>query len=300
MANTDVVMRSANLEYIRQKMISIYNDSNINSHSYLLSTYEDTIDIYLADIQLLKQQIEQFRNRPITTIKQLHVKLIDINLRDQAGILGNLLTSNKKEEIYLIDYIKNTSTDKKKANTVGSFTILGSMTKKGRAQYEIRLYKQESNEPRSFWCSCPDHKFNSAKKGTCCKHICMIVCKVAKVLDPLFFETKKLTDAQYTNLLSKLESRETLLTENCRPSGMVFNKITKALTEDDICPICYDEFNTPALDQCSSEVALTQIPGVLSCPSCKNCMHQVCMEVWLENKDTCVFCRSDIWKNYKR
>ena len=72
----------------------------------------------------------------------------------------------------------------------------------------------------------------------------------------------------------------------CAPSSKAFHEITKVLTEDDLCPICYDD--------------MTISQGPLSCPCCKNCIHKVCMEVWLENKDTCVYCRSDIWKTYEK
>ena len=272
------------IEYIKQKLI-IASINDENDEDVKLLDYENAISEHEINIQEIKQLINQIRNRPIKTIKSLCNKLCNEGYIDQSIILGNLLSSNKKEETYLTNYEKNT--DKKTMNIVGTFTILGSMTKNKRSQYEIRLYNQESN--KSFWCSCPDHKFNSAKKGTCCKHVCMIVCKVAKILDINFFITKKLSIDQYNNLFEKLESRENILSDISMAyipqENEVFNKITKTLSEDDICPICYDDMN------------ISQ--GPLSCPSCKNCMHKLCMEVWLERKYTCVYCRSDIWKKYK-
>ena len=279
---------SANLDHIRKKMISIYNEPDTYNYNDHINEYENTLNIYQIDINLIKQQITNFHNRPVTSIKQLYHKITNL---DQASILSNLINPLKKDEVYLMDYVKNISTEKKKANLIGNFTILGSMTKKGRTEYDIKLFN--SNEPKSFWCSCPDHKFNSTKKGTCCKHICMIVCKVAKILDSNFFETKKLSEEQYNSLLIKLDSREILLTENCYPSDPAFQN-TKVLMDDDVCGICYDDLNV------FNDTSNTLSVKILSCPCCKNCTHQTCMEVWLENKDTCVFCRSDIWKNYNK
>ena len=63
-----------------------------------------------------------------------------------------------------------------------------------------------------------------------------------------------------------------------------FVENTKSLEETDVCPICYLDF--------------PDIKNLLSCPTCKNYVHDDCMNIWLKHAKTCVYCRSDIWKDY--
>ena len=116
------------IEYIKQKLII----ASINDEDVKLLDYENAISEHEINIQEIKQLINQIRNRPIKTIKSLCNKLCNEGYIDQSIILGNLLSSNKKEETYLTNYEKNT--DKKTMNIVGTFTILGSMTKNKRSQ----------------------------------------------------------------------------------------------------------------------------------------------------------------------
>ena len=36
----------------------------------------------------------------------------------------------------------------------------------------------------------------------------------------------------------------------------------------------------------------------LSCPDCNKFIHKKCMIEWLNKKENCIYCRSDIWTNY--
>ena len=36
----------------------------------------------------------------------------------------------------------------------------------------------------------------------------------------------------------------------------------------------------------------------LFCQTCGNVVHKKCIEKWLETNHNCIFCRSDIWKDY--
>jgi len=54
-----------------------------------------------------------------------------------------------------------------------------------------------------------------------------------------------------------------------------------------MCGICFNELN------------LDEIMAI--CPTCHNIIHLNCMRKWMNmGKDTCVYCRSSIWKNYKK
>lgn len=211
----------------------------------------------------------------------------------QQEALRKLLARDENSHVYLSKYETNTSTDRKKQGIQGTFTILGTMKKGVREEYEVKMYKPGASEKGTFWCSCPDHKFNSTKKNMCCKHICFLVCRVGKLYDPPFFETKQLTVEQFEAFKIKAENTQQLLSDLtiCRPNAHVtqdlFHSRSKPLGEDDLCPICYDDMHTCA------EV------DVLSCPGCTNYVHKRCMEVWLERHDTCVYCRSETWKHYR-
>ncbi len=206
----------------------------------------------------------------------------------QKRCLEKINMSWEKERIFLVNY-KAISEDK--SDIVGTFTMLGSLNAKGkREKYEIKLYKDGVNDKGSFWCSCPDHKFNSVKKNIVCKHICFLVCKIAKIFDIQFFNTKKFTSEHQNILLDKIQNIQDLILEGNvyqAPEKItvdLFTEKRKDIDEDDMCPICFDNINCRVL---------------LSCPKCKNYIHKECIEVWLESKHTCVFCRSDIWKSYK-
>jgi len=36
----------------------------------------------------------------------------------------------------------------------------------------------------------------------------------------------------------------------------------------------------------------------LSCPECNKFIHKECIDLWLDKKQNCVYCRSDVWENY--
>jgi hypothetical protein len=182
--------------------------------------------------------------------------------------------------------------DRKNPNVLGKFTVLGTYDfKKGsRNQYEIKLYKPNT-EKGSFYCTCPDHKFNSSKRGTVCKHITFLVCQVAKVMTRHFFETKFLTEKQTNDLIAKVSKgsdiwKDKLICREVKTLNLAsFHDNRKAKDEEDVCPICYDAYGDLEL---------------LSCPKCTNYVHEECMQVWMEKRKKCVYCSDTIWEYYDR
>jgi hypothetical protein len=153
---------------------------------------------------------------------------------------------------------------------------------------------------KSFECSCKDYKLHANKQKKVCKHICFIVCKFARIMDPHFFETKMLTREQFEHIVqsarllesdrSVFQKQETFSDCFMDLSGSVISKFTiliKPIMETDTCPICFDNFG--------SDQSL-----FVNCPDCHNVIHKQCINVWLEKKSTCVFCRSDVWTKYKK
>jgi len=225
-------------------------------------------------------------NGKIRTVEEL---IPFVNNEHQRDTLARLTRRSEAERLYLVDYAPNVSADRKKAHVQGAFTLLGSVNAKGeRSQYTVSFYK-DAAKPCPFWCTCPDHKFKSAKQGTMCKHISFIVLRYAKLMDPAIFANRTLTSEQHAKLCELLsrplkESADRGLVavgpENYEvPADRVF-------ADDDVCAICYE--------------ALSHDVKLCCCPTCTSALHGDCMALWLTRKDSCVMCRSECWKDYKK
>ena len=219
----------------------------------------------------------------------LNLNAILTNVHQQE-IINRITSDAEYAKVYLQNFIPNN--DPKKKTLKGTINILGNFNKQkgSREAYEVKVFE---NDPKgTFWCSCADHKFNSRKKNTICKHICFIVCKVLKVLQPYFFETKVLIPLHLTTLLGKFTDNS----DFWKDVKLVVksNDITidnfKIFPEHihDTCTFCYDDMTN------------ADKPKAVSCPLCKHCFHDECMDVWLESQSKCSFCSNDYWKYYKR
>jgi len=222
-----------------------------------------------------------FNSLAIKEPKSLNDLIHDISNPYQKDILERLLISNEESQIYLSEFDTNT----KKVTLLGTYNH----KKNKREAYEVKIY---DSGKCSFWCSCPYHKFKSSKENTVCKHICFLVCKIAKHYSTEFFESKIIDKDVLDTLIDKLNGNDIWKDKCvCKKLSLLkkdhFHNYSKEIEKDDMCPICYDEFN------------IHQLNGVISCPSCENYIHTECMNVWLERHNTCVYCRSDIWKYYK-
>ncbi len=233
---------------------------------------------------------EQTRLRQPTTVEEVLQRLEN---EYQKEILRKLTLRNEEDRMYLSSYERNTSTERKKQHIHGTFHVLGSVRKGTRDSYTVQFYKESSNPKGSFWCSCPDHKFNATRKNIVCKHIAFLVTRVGRFFSPEFFETKQLSTDQYSRMLEIIESSAVFQDNTlCRtvpttastsvPSKFLERK--KPIGAEDVCPICYDN--------------LVEESITVTCPACENNLHKECMEVWLERHDTCVYCRSHEWAQY--
>lgn len=197
----------------------------------------------------------------LTNIK--NDKQYDILLKLFSGYSGNM---------YLDDYIEEDDSVYIK--------ILGCRNSKGREKYTIKI------SDYSFNCNCKDFAYRCKKEQIVCKHISFLMCKVGKIFDYNFFDTRKLLDTQVNILKSIL--RNNVVWKNRELSikniNSEFNCDNKTFNHSDSCPICYEFFGDK--NDC------------LTCPTCKNYIHKNCMTVWLETNKTCVYCRSSSFKNY--
>ena len=241
----------------------------------------------LIEKQIIKIQADtqKGKNKKFNDLEEL---IDNMENQDQIKRLEKILPDNQDfAKVYLQGYTPNT--DAKKPNLLGTIKILGqyNFKKQERESYEIKVMQ---NEPSTFWCSCIDHKLNSAKKHTVCKHIAFVVCKVIKVLELYFFDSKILSPEHLQLLLGKFSNKS----EMWKNKDLV--RDIKQLTLntfkdfpipiDDVCTFCYDEMTN------------ADIGNSVCCPACKHCYHSECMDIWLENYLRCSVCSSEIWKHY--
>jgi hypothetical protein len=130
-----------------------------------------------------------------------------------------------------------------------------------------------------------------AKKAGCvCKHVCFILSRVLKYTDESFYDDLTFNFEQVRNLCECLHIEDNLinLTLLDRYIDLTENKpdFTKyrEFKEDTECPICYTE--------------LGNNEQLLGCPVCLNPVHTKCMEKWLTIKQSCSYCRNEIWERY--
>ena len=246
----------------------------------------------LTKEELVTKQASKQSTIPCNTIQELCDRISNPN---QVAILNRIVTDKDYSKIYLSGYEPNLEQSGKKKYLIGTVKVLGTFNEKKqrREEYDIKLYNE--GEPKGmFWCSCADHKFNSTKKNIVCKHICFLICKIAKVLNPFVFENKKMNDEELKQLLTKLTANGDIWLDQTVAKILdkitidVFKQFIKVFASDECCPICFN-------DICSNDK-----PDLLSCPTCKSYIHSECASIWLEQKNTCVMCKSDYWKYYDK
>ncbi len=279
--NTFAIIRNHydKVNELRNKFSSAISYSEYTSRRY------DDLDKKIKDKRSAIVKLAE--NKPAGSIREL---INIISNPHQQDVLYRIISDHENFKVYLQNFEPNT--DKKKKTLKGTIHILGNYNRsKGvRESYEVKVFE---NDPKgSFWCSCADHKFNSAKKNIVCKHISFIVCKVLKIMEPYFFETKTLTPAHLAKLLDKFADNSEIWKDiqYVRKSDFITILDFKVFPDplNDICTFCYDEVTTKDKNICCS------------CPICKHGFHEECMGVWMENNSKCSFCSNDIWKYYKR
>ncbi len=176
-----------------------------------------------------------------------------------------------------------------------SYDVSGST----RTRYVIHL-KRDGR----FTCSCPDHRSHCQTHDVVCKHVIFLLFRVLKVVAWEFFGANTLTDRLFQEverrsqvlvtfrypeireLASRIQNEQReLFTSDVSRQDIVYDfSVHKDVTDDD-CPICYDSLSSKTC---------------VGCPTCKNTLHKLCIEKWLQASrlQTCVCCRSPVWKHY--
>lgn len=283
-------LQNANFDQLNNYLVNLKKiNTNLALGIEQLMNYSDKtnelFDLIEKSIIKIHADSSKIKNKKLNNLEELIEILTN---QDQVKRLQKILPDNYDyAKVYLQGYTANT--DIKKTNLIGTIKILGqyNFQKKEREAYEIKVLQ---NEPNTFWCSCIDHKLNSTKKKTVCKHIAFIVCKVMKVLELYFFESKKLSDEHLQILLAKFSDKSELwqnkdLVRDIKEITLdTFKKFPDLI--DDVCTFCYDQMSD------------ADKPISLCCPMCNHCFHSECMDIWLENYSKCTVCSSEFWKHY--
>ena len=197
------------------------------------------------------------------------------------------------EEFYLLDHSLPTTLVGSKtniANIAYAFKISGST----RTVYSVQVYKNGT-----FFCDCMDMKLHCKKTGCVCKHVCFVYTKVLKMEDNSFYTYNKCTldSVQLQTVIEKCDNLNIFL-DACLVNMSLKDKydvlktigdfnVAKPAEQDDECPICYN-------------CLASSDDRIHGCPTCKNNVHFKCISKWLIHNDTCVYCRSDVWKFFDK
>jgi hypothetical protein len=228
----------------------------------------------------------------------------------QIEILERVKRRSLDDQMYFVDFEKNSRTDNAKYKALmGTFTILGTLNKQGvRSEYKVDLFNPEvyGSDKKIFNCDCPAHRFKSSQDNTVCKHISFIMCRVVGYATVDFFKTFTLNKDEVAMIMDKMSVQREAIMMNVEANRMkdsctavdnsliirkkILNKdsylnSTRDVCEED-CPICFD--------------VIEKDNNRLNCPDCKKHIHKECMEIWLSRNNSCVHCRSDKWKHYKK
>ena len=144
-----------------------------------------------------------------------------------------------------------------------------------RTLYDVCLRKDGTCR-----CSCPDmQKVHPTMRM--CKHICFVLFRVLKYTDHALFDRNCTLNSQEVDLLI-------VKCRGCQFFTDPTFTTQRPIEEDSECPICYCTMGANDKDN-----------PVIGCPECKNNVHAKCMQKWLTKRNTCVYCRSTAWINYK-
>lgn len=228
----------------------------------------------------------------------------------QIEILERVKRRSLDDQMYFVDFEKNSRSDSAKYKALmGTFTILGTLNKQGvRSEYKVDLFNPEvyGSDKKIFNCDCPAHRFKSSQDHTVCKHISFIMCRVVGYATVDFFKTFTLNKDEVAMIMDKMSVQREAIMMNVEANRMkdsctavdnsliirkkILNKDSylnsiRDVAEED-CPICFD-----VIEKDNNRV---------NCPECKKHVHKECMEIWLSRNNSCVHCRSDKWKHYKK
>lgn len=163
------------------------------------------------------------------------------------------------------------------------------------------IYTITLDEDSTLECDCPDSYFCKLHE-IACKHLCFIHNRIAMIWSNFFYYNLSLKDRDRRKLIKKVRQYEikheiklryerllelqneteprpetNIIIENLFSGENIRNKT-------DECPVCCQSLET----------------DIVKCPDCMNGIHLRCIELWLKRRQTCVYCRSDVWDIFEQ
>jgi hypothetical protein len=170
-------------------------------------------------------------------------------------------------------------------------------------------------------CDCPDYMSGCARYGVICKHCCFVLYKVLRLLDDIFQPLKHdmnltltethinylkhrftimvmgiqlndlrgdiLVDKSMLSKYKNMKMQKDSESHTCNNKFVYDGDLESAKKKIDECPICFGDFDL------STKMAI--------CPVCSNILHLKCAIKWINmGQVSCVYCRSEVWKDYKK
>lgn len=209
------------------------------------------------------------------------------------------------DEFYLLNHDIEMNKDRIKKT---QFKISGST----KNIYTVTLNFQYKN----IGCDCPDSIGRCRSQEMVCKHCCFVLFTVLKVFDKVntkdeivnqtdFFDELIFTNEELDKASTKIKTlfamygssefvdpellekfEEFMGKTPKKEKENKFQEGKKELTEEDVCPICFDDFMDETVEK-------------VNCPLCKNYVHTACIKQWLKHgQKKCVYCRSEVWKDF--
>jgi len=220
------------------KQILITNERNLSSVNSIISNLENNIDhIEMNELyahlkwmenidkelkEILEKLVyynETLYNKYINNIFDVMVKLeaeekdkmFDYKLNEYHNSVNQImdkLTHNQICELQVV--IDNETkpilklenyTQKKINHGIAQISEIVTIKKvKKTVIYKVDVWKYEAE---TFSCECPEYR----KKNIMCRHICFLVCSLAKIIVLRFFKYKRLTENELIQFYDKIKTR---------------------------------------------------------------------------------------------
>jgi len=217
--------------------ISITNEMNLSSINSIITNLINNIDqmemnelyAYLKWMETIDKELKGILEKLVYYREKLFIKYIQ-NLADickkleaedidkiedyklneyhnSVNQIINELTYNQKCELQVV--IDNETkpilklenyTQKKINHGIAQISEIVNVKKiKKTVMYEVDVWKYESE---TFSCQCPEYQ----KKNIICRHICFLVCSLAKIITIRFFKYKRLTENELIQFYEKIKN----------------------------------------------------------------------------------------------
>ena len=155
----------------------------------------------------------------------------------------------------------------------------------------------------TFHCDCPDAKSHCIYKKCLCKHIVFLLIRILKYYDIDIYKNLKFDNENFLPFLNKIEN--SYIDDISLTNLSLTDKYNLKINNEDN-DVLNDPFKSYKHDEDYECVICYDILGVelklVGCPTCKQSFHEDCLHKWLQNSNykNCVYCRSNVWKVYKK